>query len=112
MIAKGATDTEVHAITDALTLDGYTVDQTRCEIQVMIDGSRRSGYDNAVSRSPHVSEFSIEALQLDRSGRPACNHANLVKLLTEHSDWLNVFVTDTFDDVRKVLKPLPNTNLQ
>ena len=107
MIAKGATDTEVHAITDALTLDGYTVDQTRCEIQVMIDGARRSGYDNAVSRSPHISEFSIEALQLDRSGRPACNHANLVKLLTEHSDWLNVFVTDTFDDVRKVLKPLP-----
>jgi predicted P-loop ATPase len=107
MIAKGATDSEVHATTDALTLNGYTISQTRSEVQVMIDGGRRNGYGNAVSRARRVSEASTEGLQLDRSGRPACNHTNLVKLLTEHSDWQNVFVTDTFEDVRKVLKPLP-----
>ena len=34
MIANGATDFEVHATTDALTLDGYTIAQTRKEVQV------------------------------------------------------------------------------
>ena len=108
MIANGATDFEVHATTDALTLNGYTVNQTRREVQSMADSARRKGFGDAVSRGRQVSVTSFEKLQLDRSGRPACNHTNLVTLLTEHPDWQNVFVTDTFDGVQKVLKPLPS----
>jgi putative DNA primase/helicase len=33
MVACGATDLDIHATTDALTLDGYTVAQTRREVQ-------------------------------------------------------------------------------
>ena len=127
-VAKGWTDEEIHQKTDDLTEPGYTIEETRAQVQKMIDGARDKGFDmarapvfeplevleasssasgNAVSRAHRVSEASTEGLQLDHSGRPACNHTNLVKLLTEHSDWQNVFVTDTFEGVRKVLKPLP-----
>ena len=44
MIAKGKPDFEIHAITDALTLDGYTVAQTRKEVQSMVDGARQKGF--------------------------------------------------------------------
>lgn len=41
-IRKGLSDSEVHALTDPLTLGGYTVDETRAEVQDMIDRTRRN----------------------------------------------------------------------
>lgn len=43
-VARGLSDSEIHALTDPLTLAGYTVDQTRAEVQVAIDGARRKGW--------------------------------------------------------------------
>ena len=43
-VSKGLGDTEIHAITDAFTLDGYTVEQTRAEVQKAIDGARAKGW--------------------------------------------------------------------
>lgn len=43
-VGRGLTDAEIHALTDPLTLSGYTVDQTRAEVQVAIDGARRKGW--------------------------------------------------------------------
>ena len=108
MVACGATDLDIHATTDALTLDGYTVAQTRREVHSMVEGARRQDFGNAVSRGRQGSVTSFEGLQRDRSGNPTCNHSNIVALLTNHPDWNNVFVTDTFDHVKKVLKPLPH----
>jgi len=43
-VAKGLDDDEIHRLTDPLTLNGYTVDQTRREVQDAIDGARRKGW--------------------------------------------------------------------
>jgi hypothetical protein len=39
-VRKGLSDGEIHALTDPLTLAGYTVDQTRAEVQDMINRTR------------------------------------------------------------------------
>ncbi len=44
-VAKGLNDSEIHALTDPLTLEGYTVEDTRREVQQAIDGARRKGFD-------------------------------------------------------------------
>ena len=43
-VARGLQDHEIHALTDPLTLPGYSVDQTRREVQTAIDGARRKGW--------------------------------------------------------------------
>ena len=111
MIANGAKDFEVHATTDILTLEGYTVAQTRKEVQSMVDSARRKGFGDGLYAQGEMSVGSIKTLQTDRLGKPICNHSNVVTLLTKHPDWENVFVTDAFDRVKKVLKPLPRDGL-
>jgi hypothetical protein len=108
MVAFGATDAEIHLEIDALTLDGYTIEQTRTEVQAMAESARAKGFDERVYAHREGSVGSIETLQTDRLGKPICNHSNVVALLTKHPDWENVFVNDAFDRVKKVLKPLPN----
>ena len=108
MVAFGATDAEIHLETDALTLDGYTIEQTRTEVQAMAESARAKGFGERVYAHREGSVGSIEDLQKNYHGKPICNHSNVVTLLTKHSDWENVFVNDAFDRVKKVLKPLPN----
>ena len=55
-VAKGLSDGEIHALTDPLTLSGYTVEETRREVQVAIDGARRKGW------TPEQTYASPEAL--------------------------------------------------
>lgn len=43
-VSKGLSDDEIHGLTDPLTLPGYTVEQTRAEVQIAIDGARRKGW--------------------------------------------------------------------
>jgi len=43
-VNKGLSDEEIHAITDSFTLAGYTVDETRNEVQKAIDGARDKGW--------------------------------------------------------------------
>ena len=43
-VSRGLSDGEIHALTDPLTLAGYTVEQTRREVQTAIDGARRKGW--------------------------------------------------------------------
>jgi len=43
-VAKGNTDKEIHALAAQHTLDGYSEDETRHEVQVMIDGARGKGF--------------------------------------------------------------------
>jgi RecA-family ATPase len=43
-VNKGLSDEEIHAITDSFTLAGYTVDDTRQEVQKAIDGARDKGW--------------------------------------------------------------------
>lgn len=43
-VAKGLSDSEIHALTQPLTLSGYTGDQTFREVQTAIDGARKKGW--------------------------------------------------------------------
>jgi RecA-family ATPase len=43
-VTKGLSDEEIHAITDSFTLAGYTVEDTRQEVQKAIDGARNKGW--------------------------------------------------------------------
>ena len=43
-VSKGLADNEIHAITDGFTLAGYTIDDTRREVQQAIDGARNKGF--------------------------------------------------------------------
>ena len=43
-VSKGLTDAEIHALTDRFTLSGYTVEDTRREVQQAIDGARAKGW--------------------------------------------------------------------
>lgn len=62
-VARGLSDNEIHALTDPLTLAGYTVEQTRREVQTAIDGARRKGWtpeaqyaDPSAIRAPDLPE--------------------------------------------------------
>ena len=109
MIAKGAKDQMVHQITDGLTLEEYTVEQTRQEVQKMIDGARNKEFhssagfttNQSLSLSPYFD------LHLDARGNPIFNHSNVVKLLTEHPAWRGAFATDEFSGKKKVLQSIP-----
>ena len=43
-VSKGLADEEIHAITDSFTMSGYSVDDTRREVQKAIDGAREKGW--------------------------------------------------------------------
>jgi hypothetical protein len=43
-VSRGLSDDEIHGLTDPLTLPGYTVEQTRREVQTAINGARRKGW--------------------------------------------------------------------
>lgn len=43
-VGKGLSDAEIHALTQPLTLPGYTGEQTAREVQTAIDGARRKGW--------------------------------------------------------------------
>ena len=53
-VSKGLSDEEIHAITDGFTMSGYSVDETRIEVQQAIDGARDKGWtpppDPAIER--------------------------------------------------------------
>lgn len=61
-VARGLSDDEIHGLTDPLTLAGYTVEQTRAEVQTAIDGARRKGW------TPDAPAASPEAVTKNTSG--------------------------------------------
>ena len=109
MISKGATDQKVHDRTDGLTLEGYTVDQTRHEVQKMIDGARNKEFHSSATFKTNQSQSLSPyfELHLDVRGNPICNHGNVVKLLKEHPDWRGAFAVDEFSGKKKILRPIP-----
>lgn len=43
-VSKGLADSEIHALTDRFTMPGYSVEDTRREVQQAIDGARAKGW--------------------------------------------------------------------
>jgi hypothetical protein len=61
-VSKGLSDPEIHALTDGLTLAGYTVEQTRREVQTAINGARRKGWTPETNEFVELSPAEIEAI--------------------------------------------------
>ena len=71
MVLDGKSDEAIHAVTDDLTTAGYTVQQTRNQVQKMIDGARE--------------KF---------GGKMPRNTANVFAMLTQDERWSQVFALD------------------
>ena len=54
LFVEGHTDHEIHAVTDELTTAEYTVDQTRDEVQKMIEGSRADSKTASLHEKNHA----------------------------------------------------------
>jgi hypothetical protein len=72
-VSKGLTDTEIHAITDNFTLSGYTVDETRDEVQKAIDSARGKGF--APPPDPAMAPIERSASALPPSAQAAPSEA-------------------------------------
>jgi AAA domain len=76
-VNRGLADGEIHALTDPLTLAGYTVEETRKEVQAAIDGARRKGwtpaqdftpnFDHAPAPTPSDPAPKVQAWQVQRA---------------------------------------------
>lgn len=106
MVALGHQDNEIHAMTDLVTRPEYSIQQTRSEVQKMIDGARLKGFD-AGSLQRMEKNLSNLSLATDSKGRPICNHSNVSKVLLEHPDWTDVFVYNEFSGTEQVIKGMP-----
>lgn len=52
-VSKGLSDSEIHALTQPLTLSGYTGDDTFREVQVAIEGARKKGWTPTPEFTPN-----------------------------------------------------------
>ena len=84
LVAEGKTDEAIHAVTDGLTTDGYNIEQTRKQVQPMIDGARAKFGDGA-----------------------ARNTANVYAMLTEDQPWSSVFAFDELANREMIISKPP-----
>ena len=59
-VSKGLSDDEIHGLTQPLTLQGYTADQTYAEVQKAIDGARAKGWTPEPQAAPEPSPQAVE----------------------------------------------------
>ena len=84
LVAEGKTDEAIHAVTDGLTTDGYNIEQTRKQVQPMIDGARAKFGDGA-----------------------ARNTANVYAMLTEDKRWSSIFAFDELANREMIISKPP-----
>lgn len=90
-VARGLSDAEIHALTDPLTLAGYSVAETREEVQTAIDGARRKGWtpepqqyaEPNFAAAPKPPEAATAALEWFDDVQPALSSRYLVKGLLD-----------------------------
>ena len=103
MVARGLQDDEIHAKTDLTTQPDYSVNQTQKEVQAMIDGARRKGFDIGLVHKMNNNLDYLDPIK-DRQGNLICNHLNITKILIEHEDWSGVFVFNEFTQTEQVIE--------
>lgn len=59
-VSRGLEDHEIHQLTDPLTLAGYTVEETRAEVQTAINGARSKGWTPETPRETIAQEITPE----------------------------------------------------
>lgn len=64
-VARGLRDEEIHSKTDQLTLKGFSISETRSDVQKMINGARRKGFEPVNNEDDSLSDDAL-ALELGR----------------------------------------------
>jgi hypothetical protein len=116
-VAKGWSDEDIHQKTYDLSELGYTIEDTRAEVQKMIDGARDKGFDMA--RAPDFEPVAMleapnsasgEAVNLIKSaqGKSIANQYNVYTVLKELSPWSDVLAYDEFGMRKMVANKPPN----
>jgi len=115
-VQRGLSDAEIHAITDAFTLPGYTQQDTRIEVQKMIDGARAKGFEATNLENDGLSDDAL-ALELGR-----LDFDQNARFVAEWGTWLfwkgklwDKSKIEAFTRVREYLRqktPSPKRNAQ
>ena len=100
MVACGEEDEAIHRFTDDLTLEGYSLADTRAEVQRMIDGARAKGFGTELAQ-----ESSAELIKSSR-GDVINNHHNVYVTLRD-SAWGQVFAFNELAGTKMVLVKPP-----
>ena len=70
-VSRGLADAEIHALTDRFTSDGYTVDDTRREVQQAIDGARAKGWTPPPDPVKQMMAAQLPQIALEPPEQPA-----------------------------------------
>ena len=103
LVAKQYADKEIHKITDQLTLDGYHVEETRLEVQRMIDGARRKKFGEDLATTTSL----VQPIVTSAQGNLPSNYYNVSVTLRDQSPWVTVFAYNEFADRKMVLEKPP-----
>ena len=103
-VAKGNTDEEIQAMAAQHRLSGYSLDETRDEVQKMINGARKKGFDSYLPARPCFDDL---GLTLKRNGEPYPNVHNIFVVFMNTPEWSGVFAYDEFSDRERIIKRPP-----
>ena len=81
-VQRGLSDVDIHAKTDDFTLPGYTLQDTRIDVQKMIDGAREKGFEGTNLEDDGLSDDAL-ALELGR-----LNFDQNARFVPEWGTWL------------------------
>jgi hypothetical protein len=109
MVALGLQDAEIHAKTDLTTQPNYSLNETRKEVQKMIDGARRKGFGTDLVQRMQTNLDHLNPIK-DRQGNLVCNHLNITKILLEHQDWSGVFALNKFTQTEQLIETIGSLN--
>ena len=70
-VSRGLSDAEIHALTDRFTQDGYTVEDTRREVQKAIDGARAKGWTPQPDPVQQMMAAQVPQIAIEAPERPA-----------------------------------------
>ena len=101
MVAKQKDDVSIHALTDVLTIEDYSVAETRQEVQKMIDGARRKQFGSGLPSAPQKG-----VIETPR-GNIISNHHNVYTTLLERSPWSQVFAHDELAGRKMIMSKPP-----
>jgi len=110
MVGAGKTDEEIHATTDDLTQEGFTVSQTRRQVQKMIEGARaKYGLDFTALAEDRIEELSkLSPLEYETNRTEAAKELNLrVKVLDKQVTDRRIVETE-INDIVEPVSPWPD----
>lgn len=103
LVSRGKSDDEIHNLTDQLTEPGFSIEQTRSEVDKMIASARKKGFNAAAV----ILSEDINPKGTAERNDTVANHDNIFNALSANDDWFAIFAFDEFTNKRMLLKQMP-----